>query len=251
MGDRPPADAEQGAAPTAGVVKALAFDVFGTVVDWRGSLLRACRRFGRERGLHADWPGLVDAWRGGYRPAMDRVNAGDLPWMNVDALHRMILDNLVDTFGLAHLGEVDRLQLTHSWHRLRPWPDALPGLRRLRKRHVITTLSNGNMALLVNMAKQSNLPWDCILSAELVRRYKPDALVYRQAAAWLGLQPSAVLMVAAHTHDLEAARAAGLRTAYVHRPFEFGRARPKALPSSADFDHVASDLLDLAAQLEA
>lgn len=231
-------------------VKALAFDVFGTVVDWRGSIIDEGAAFDKARGTEVDWGRFAGAWRAKYRPSMDRVRRGELPWTNLDALHRLSLDELLDEFGIAGLDEAGVDHLNRVWHRLRPWPDAVPGLTRLRERFVLATLSNGNVALLVNMAKRAGLPWDCILSAELVRAYKPDQVVYESAAALLGLAPDEVMMVAAHPDDLRAAAGAGLRTAFVPRPLEWGPDRP---PPAADlpFDVVAADFLDLATRLGA
>jgi len=234
-------------------VKALTFDVFGTVVDWRGSVIREGRALGRAKGLEVDWAAFADAWRAGYRPSMDRVRRGELPWMNIDALHRMVLDRLLVEFGVRGLKVAEKVHLNRVWHRLKPWPDAVAGLLRLKKRYVITTLSNGNLALLTNMAKHAGLPWDCILSAELFHHYKPDPEAYRGAAALLGMKPREVMMVAAHPDDLVAARRQGLRTAYVARPEELGRAARAASrpPPSAGFDTLAEDFIDLARQLGA
>lgn len=231
-------------------VKALVFDVFGTVVDWRGSLIREGKAFGAERGLdHVDWTAFADAWRAGYRPAMDRVRTGELPWMNIDALHRLILDDLLRQFGIRGLKEADKDFLNRAWHRLKPWPDSARGLRRLKRGFIVGTLSNGNVALLTNMAKAGNLPWDVILSAELFHHYKPDPESYRGAAAILGLKPAQVMLVAAHKDDLFAARRAGLRTAFVRRPKEFGPGVPRDLTDEPKFDHNADDFLDLADRL--
>jgi 2-haloacid dehalogenase len=231
--------------------KALAFDVFGTVVDWRGSLVREGRALGRARGLRVDWAELADAWRAGYRPAMDRVRSGDLPWTDIDGLHRLILDGLLSRFGLAGISLADRDHLVRAWHRLAPWPDTVRGLRRLRKRFLLATLSNGNVSLLANMARHAGLPWDVILSAELVGRYKPDPETYLGAARLLGLGPPEVMMVAAHEDDLRAARALGLRTAFVRRPAEFGPGRWREPDRRLRFDLRCDDLLDLARQLGA
>ena len=231
-------------------VRALTFDVFGTVVDWRGSIIREGERLGRAKGLAVDWGRLADAWRAGYAPAMDRVRRGDLPWAKLDALHRMILDELLPAFGLeGRLTPDDLARLNLVWHRLTPWPDSVEGLARLRSRYVVATLSNGNVSLLVNMARHAGLPWDCILSAELVKHYKPDPEVYLMAADLLGLAPEAVMMVAAHKPDLRAAQAVGFRTAYVPRPLEFG---PDVVPDTTpepSFDLVATDFTDLAVRL--
>lgn len=232
-------------------IRALVFDVFGTVVDWRGSIIREGRAFGKQSNLKVNWTRFADAWRGGYRPAMDRVRKGELPWMNIDSLHRLILDELVAKFRIEGLAEADRDHLNRVWHRLKPWPDAVRGLKRLKKRYVIATLSNGNVALLTNMARHAGLPWDCILSAELFRHYKPDPEVYQGAVRLLGLAPEQVMLVAAHKDDLRAAKDAGLRTAFVTRPREFG---PKATPDlsrETAFEYHAGDLIDLASQLGA
>ena len=231
-------------------VKALVFDVFGTVVDWRGSLIREGRLLGRRKKLKVDWEAFADAWRAGYRPAMARVRSGELPWTKIDALHRMILDGLLPKFGIRGLDEETIAHLNRAWHRLKPWPDARAGLAKLKRRHVIATLSNGNVALLVNMAKNAGLPWDCILSAEVVRHYKPDPETYLGAADLLGVRPGELMMVAAHKDDLHAARACGLRTAYVTRPREYGPAGKVDVSREPAFDVHARDFNDLARQLE-
>ena len=230
-------------------VRALAFDVFGTVVDWRSSIVREGRELGARKGLDVDWAALADRWRGGYGPAMNRVRQGELPWTKIDDLHRMILDELIPEFGLESLSAAERVELNHVWHRLRPWPDAVAGLTRLRARYVLATLSNGNVALLVNMAKAAGLPWDAVLSAELARAYKPDPVVYRTAADLLGLAPEQVMMVAAHAGDLRASAGVGFRTAYVPRPLEYGPRSGRDLTPDPAFDLVAADFVDLAAQL--
>lgn len=230
-------------------VKALVFDVFGTVVDWRGSIIREGRLLGRRRRLEVDWPAFADAWRAGYRPAMARVRSGELPWTRIDDLHRMILDGLLAKFGIRGLAEEEIDRLNRAWHRLAPWPDARAGLAKLRRRHVIATLSNGNVALLVNMAKHAGLPWDCILSAEVVRHYKPDPETYLGAASLLGVKPQELMMVAAHKDDLHAARACGLRTAFVPRPKEYGPGVKVDVSREPAFDVHARDFNDLARQL--
>lgn len=231
-------------------VRALTFDVFGTVVDWRGSIIREGELLAAAKGLKVDWPAFADAWRAGYRPAMDRVARGELGWQNIDELHRSILDGLLERFKITGLEERDIDHLNRAWHRLMPWPDSVPGLNRLRSRYVVATLSNGNIGLLVDMAKNAGLPWDCVLSGELIHKYKPDPEVYRMAARLLGCELSEVMMVAAHPPDLQAARRAGLKTAYVPRPLEHGPGRHA--PQGADgFDVVAADFLDLAAKLGA
>jgi len=231
-------------------VKALVFDVFGTVVDWRGSIIREGQALGRRKKLKVDWAAFADAWRAGYRPAMARVRSGELPWTKIDDLHRMILDGLLERFALGRLSEEELDRLNRVWHRLKPWPDARAGLARLKRKHVIATLSNGNVALLTHMAKNAKLPWDCILSAEVVRHYKPDPEAYLGAAGLLGVKPQELMMVAAHKDDLHAARACGLQTAFVPRPREYGpQAKPDVSREPA-FDLHARDFNDLARQLE-
>jgi 2-haloacid dehalogenase len=230
-------------------LRALVFDVFGTVVDWRGSIIGEGRRLGRAKRLRVDWPAFADAWRAGYRPAMARVRSGELGWTSIDALHRMILDDLLRQFRIAGLTEAEKDHLNRAWHRLKPWPDARNGLARLKRGFTIGTLSNGNVALLVNMAKHARLPWDCVLSAELFRHYKPDPEAYLGAARLLGLAPRQVMLVAAHKDDLFAAKACGLRTAFVRRPLEFGRHVRTDLRAERAFDFNVDDFLELAARL--
>ena len=230
------------------MIRALTFDVFGTVVDWRGSLIREGELLAKRRCVKADWAAFADAWRAGYHPAMDRVRKGDLPWTHIDRLHRMILDTLLPKFSLTGLDEGEIEDLNRAWHRLTPWPDAVPGLNRLRGRHVLATLSNGNVSLLVHMAKNAGLPWDCILSSELFGHYKPDPEVYRGAAQLLNLAPEDVMMVAAHPPDLKAAQKCGLKTAYVPRPLEYGPQSTLA-PHDGRFDIVAESFLELAEKL--
>jgi 2-haloacid dehalogenase len=230
-------------------VKALTFDVFGTVVDWRGSIIRDCTKFGAERGINVDWGTFADTWRGAYRPSMDRVRRGELPWTNLDTLHRMVLNELLVKFGISGLTEADIDHLNRVWHRLDPWPDSVEGLTRLRKRFILATLSNGNVALLTNMAKYGGLPWDCILSAELPKHYKPDPETYLSAADLLGLRPEQVMMVAAHKDDLRAAQRSGLKAAFVTRPYERGPNHTPDLAPDPGFDVNASDFNDLAGKL--
>ena len=231
-------------------VRALAFDVFGTVVDWRGGVIRAGEELARSRDLDADWPRFADAWRGRYVPSMDRVRRGELPWTNLDALHRTSLEELLKEFGMEGLTEGEKDHLNKAWHRLDPWPDSVEGLLRLKERYTIAPLSNGNVALLTNMAKRAGLPWDLILSAELVRRYKPDPETYLMVPALLDLRPEEVAMVAAHPDDLHAAAENGLKTVYVPRPLEWGPAG-EAEPPDPAFDMVVGDVVELAGELGA
>lgn len=229
-------------------VKALTFDVFGTVVDWRGSIAREVRAFAQEKKLRVNASKFADAWRSGYRPAMNRVANGELPWTKIDVLHRMILDEVLLKFRVTALSEAEKVQLNRVWHRLKPWPDTVRGLKLLKKKFTISTLSNGNVALLNNMAKNAGLPWDLILSAEIFHHYKPDPEVYLGAADILGLQPQEIMMVAAHKEDLRAAARQGLRTALVLRPNEYGKGRHPDLSPEPAFDINAKDFVDLAAQ---
>lgn len=235
-------------APALGRPAALLFDTFGTVVDWRGSLRRELARIGRARGVRADWTAFADAWRAGYVPAMDRVRRGEVPWQPLDALHLAMLPPLLRRFGLP-LAPAEVAALNLAWHRLAPWPDARTGLRRLKRSFVIGTLSNGNMALLVELSKAARLPWDCIFSAEIFRHYKPDREVYDGAAAMLARRPAVMMLVAAHKSDLAAARRCGWQTAYVRRPLEFGPGRAPDDGPDANATINARDFLDLADQL--
>jgi 2-haloacid dehalogenase len=195
-------------------VSVLAFDVFGTVVNWRSSVIAEGAELGKAKGLNIDWAAFADAWRAIYRPYMDRVGTGNLPWTKLDHLHRQMLEETLSKFAINNLSEDEKQHFNRVWHRLRPWPDSVPGLSRLKSRFVITTLSNGNISLLTNMAKHAGLPWDCILSAENVRHYKPDPEVYLLVPQLFDLKPEQVMMVAAHEHDLQSAQKHGLRTFY-------------------------------------
>jgi 2-haloacid dehalogenase len=235
--------------PELAAVKALVFDVFGTVVDWRGSIAREVRELARQKGWRVNAVKFADAWRAGYRPAMDRVGRGELPWTRIDDLHRMILDDILVRFKITALTESEKIDLNHAWHRLKPWPDSVRGLKRLKKRYTIATLSNGNVALLNNMAKHAGLPWDLILSAEIFRHYKPDPEAYLGAADILGLRPEEVMMVAAHKDDLRHAAQNGLRTALVLRPLEYGKGRHPDLTPEPGFGINAASFIDLADEL--
>ena len=226
-------------------VQVLAFDVFGTVVDWHGSIQRVVEK--RFPGI--DGSAFALAWRAGYVPAMARVRSGELGWTLIDDLHRMILDSLLPDFGLAHLSEADRQSLNRVWHELDPWPDSVEGIRRLKSRFTVTTLSNGNIGLLTRMAKRAGLPWDCVLSAEVFRAYKPDPATYLGVAKVFDLSPNEVMLCAAHHDDLAAARACGLQTAYIERPLEFGASQPKDVSPQVGNDWHAQDMNHLATLL--
>jgi 2-haloacid dehalogenase len=230
-------------------IRALLFDVFGTVVDWRGSIIREGADWTRTHHIQLDWAAFADAWRAGYGPAMNLVRTGKLPWMNIDQLHRRILDEILVKFNVQGLAEADKQRLNRVWHRLRPWPDSVAGLARLKKKHIVATLSNGNVALLANMAKFGGLPWDVILSAELVRHYKPDPEAYQGSARLLDLDPGECMMVAAHKSDLQAAARAGLQTAFVARPLERGPGAKVDLAPDPSFTLNARDFIDLAGKL--
>ena len=231
-------------------IKALIFDVFGTVVDWRTSIVNECQELGNVKNIQIDWNLLADRWRGKYGPFMDKVRSGSIPWTNLDSLHRMALDELLTEFDVTNLSEGEKQNLNKVWHRLTPWPDAVPGLTKLKSNFIIGTLSNGNISLLVNMAKNAGLPWDCIFSAELARAYKPDPIVYKTAVSLLEKDPSEILMVAAHKGDLTAAQKVGLRTAYIPRPLEYGPNHLIDTDTNNTFDIEASDINDLAVKLE-
>ena len=224
--------------------EALVFDVFGTVVDWRSSIIREGEELGRRMHLDVDWAAFADAWRSRYAPSMERVRRGEIPWTKLDDLHRASLEELTREFGIEGLSEGEKDHLNRVWHRLEPWPDAVAGLILLKRRHVIAPLSNGNVSLLVNLAKRAGLPWDLIISAELIRLYKPDPETYLLAPYLLDLHPEQVMMVAAHADDLHAARENGLKTAYVPRPLEFGPGSA-AQPADPPFDLVVSDFIQL------
>jgi len=247
----PLAGAQTGNSAGLAGLRALVFDVFGTVVDWRGSIIREGQLLGAQKNLNADWAAFADRWRGGYGPAMSQVRSGDLPWTKIDDLHRLILDELIPEFGLESLNEAERQHLNLAWHRLMPWPDTVAGLNRLKTRYVIATLSNGNVSLLLNMAKNAGLPWDTILSAELSRHYKPDPEAYLKAAELLSLDPASIMMVAAHPGDLRAAAALGFKTGYVYRPLERGPEGNVEHNNTDPYDIRAADFVDLAVQLGA
>ena len=237
--------------PSAASIKVLAFDVFGTVVDWRSSVIDEGEQLGKAKRLTVDWAAFADAWRAVYRPSLDRVQRGELPWTKLDVLHRMSLEEILTRFKIENLSDPEKDHFNRVWHRLKPWSDSVAGLQRLKARFVITTLSNGNISLLTNMAKHAGLPWDCILSAENVRHYKPDPETYRLVPDLFDLKPEEVMLVAAHEPDLQSAQQHGLRTGYVHRPFEHGPGKSAPIPPPGKYDFVTKDFLELADQMSA
>ena len=235
----------------ANAYRALLFDVFGTVVDWRSSVIRELEGVGAHFGIEADWTAFADAWRGLYQPSMERVRSGERPWCKLDDLHRESLVELLDRFGISALTVAEVDELNRAWHRLDPWPDTVAGLTRLRRMYILATLSNGNVALLVNMARRAGLPWDAVLGAETARCYKPLPEAYLRTADHLGLEPARCVMVAAHNDDLAVARGLGFATAFVRRPTEYGPHQSSDLEAESDWDFVADSLTELAALMGA
>ena len=234
-------------------VKACVFDVFGTVVDWRTSVIAEATSWGVAKGLTLDWAEFTDRWRLGYRPAMDKVRRGEISWVNLDDLHRMILEDLLKQYKIEGLSEGEKVQWAHVWRRLKPWPDSVEGLNRIKKKYIISPMSNGNIALMTSLAKFAGLPWDVILGSDIVRHYKPDREMYMSAPFYLDLKPEEVMMCAAHVGDLQAARSYGLRTGFIYRPNEYGGGHigvpDKSKPG--DFDVVSESIVDLAKQMGA
>jgi 2-haloacid dehalogenase len=230
---------------------AIVFDTFGSVVDWRNSLIEDLTEYGNGRGIHADWAALVDDWRQAYHPSMQRVRVGEVPWTKLDDLHRASLDRLVAEHGIPGLTEDDLRHINLGWHRLLPWPDSVPGLTRLKRHFIIGPLSNGNVSLLTNMAKFAGLPWDVVFGSDLFGHYKPDPQTYLGVAELLDLPPGRVMMAAAHNNDLAAARRQGLMTAFFPRPTEYGPLQSRDYEAEDDWEYVAKDIEDLASQLGA
>lgn len=230
-------------------VRLLVFDVFGSVVDWRNSIVRDLGRWGQAEGVEADWEALALAWRGLYQPQMQKVRSGEREWTILDVLHREALDSLLPQFGLDGLSETRKQHINQVWHRLDAWPDSIAGLTRLKQHFTIAPLSNGNVALLTNMARHAGLPWDLVLSTEWFKAYKPQPQTYLGVASIMGLKPHQVMLCAAHNDDLAAARAQGLRTAFWARPTEYGTMQKKDFEADSDWDVVATAIRDLAHQL--
>ena len=237
--------AQPAQAATRGTVapKAILFDCFGTLVQWRASIIAEGISWGTARGIQVDWAKFADRWRAGKGQEMGKVRRGELPWRNLDQLHRTILDRLLIEFKITGLTEAEKDNWNRVWHRLKPWPDTVPVLRRLKKKYTIAPLSNASFAMLTNMAKHADLPWDAILTAELARQYKTAPEAYLTAVELLGLKPADVMMAASHSFDLRAARQQRLLTGHINRPGENDVAKP------GDFDLVAADMNDFAAQL--
>jgi 2-haloacid dehalogenase len=234
-------------------VKACVFDTFGTVVDWRSSVIAEARTWGKAKALNLDWVEFTDRWRMGYGPAMDKVRKGELPWTDLDHLQLMILEDLMAEYRIEGLSAAEKLDWAHVWRRLRPWPDSVEGLTRLKKSHIIAPMSNANVALMVRLSKFAGLPWDLVWGSDLVRHYKPDRETYLSAPFYLDLKPHEVMMCAAHLDDLRAARDCGLRTGFIHRPDEYGGGRA-GVPDTAEpgeFDVVSISIIDLARQMGA
>lgn len=234
-------------------VKACVFDVFGTVVDWRSSVIAEATNWGQAKRLNINWVEFTDRWRIGYGPAMDKVRKGEIPWTNLDDLQRMILEDLLKQYKIEGLSEEEKVNWAHVWRRLKPWPDSVEGLSRLKRKYIISPMSNGNVALMTNLAKFGALPWDVILGSDLVKHYKPDREMYLSAPFFLDLKPAEVMMCAAHARDLQAARSFGLLTGFIYRPNEYGNG-PVGVPDKArpdEFDVVSVSMLDLAEQMGA
>jgi 2-haloacid dehalogenase len=228
--------------------RAILFDVFGTLVDWRGSVAAGLAAYGEARGIEADWFAITDAWRGAYQPSMARVRRGEQPWTNLDELHRDALAALLPKFGVETFSSSHLDELVGLWHRLTPWPDSVAGLLRLKRNFIIASLSNGHVALQIALAKHTGFPWDMIFGADLYRHYKPDAETYLGACGFLGLAPGEVMLAAAHNEDLAAARSFGLQTGFISRPMEYGAPDERARPAQ-DWEVVANSVEDLAAKL--
>ena len=231
------------------MIQALTFDTYGTVVDWRASVLRELQALGERKTLAVDWAQFLDDWKAAYRLGMDKVNRGDSPWTTVDAIYRRRLEELLVAYDISPLATEEVEALARVWWRLHPWPDAVPGLRRLKRRYIVSPLSNASFIGMIELARYAGLPWDCVITAENARCYKPRPEVYRTAIALLGLTPGEVMMVAAHNYDLGAARSEGMATAFVPRRLEYGPGQTTDLKPESEWDVVAEDFEDLAERL--
>lgn len=231
-------------------IKAIFFDVFGTLVDWRTSIARETRDILEPLGYRLDWPAFADAWRAEYQPAMEQVRSGKLPFCKLDVLHMHNLDQILPRFNVGGLDYKTKHGLNLAWHRLDAWPDASPGLHRLKRRFLIAPVSNGNISLMVALARRNDLPWDAILGSEIAGDFKPKPRVYLAACAAFDLKPEQCMMAAAHPNDLTAAASCGLRTGYISRPNEKGRPAEYTAPKEK-FDISAGSVIELAEKLEA
>lgn len=230
-------------------MKAILFDVFGTTVDWRSSIISELERFGGENGLNAGWEDMADRWRAGFRDLQGRIARGERDWITMDAIHREVLDEMLRDLNASDFPEEKVAHLNRAWHRLRPWPDTVEGLTLMKRDSIIGTLSNGNLSLLVSLAKYGGLPWDCVLSTGMFGTYKPNPEVYLGAVRMLDAKPGDVMMVAAHAYDVDGAREAGLKTAYVFRLDEFGPGKGEDPGDTSRFDIVASSFVELGERL--
>jgi 2-haloacid dehalogenase len=231
------------------VVQALLFDVQGTATDFLSTVCDEAQRIGAGRYPGADWPAVVRRWRAGYVAELDAAQSRRRGWVSVHSVYRDALDPVLDEFGIAGLSDAEREELTLAWQQLKPWPDVVPGLSRLKTAFTLATLSNADVSAVVNISKLAGLPWDAIFAAEMAGVFKPDPAIYRMAATYLGLDPGEVMMVASHKYDIRAAGALGFRTAFVARPLEFGVDGQAEVAYSDEFDVNAADFLDLADQL--
>ncbi len=226
-------------------IRALTFDVFGTVVDWRSGIAREAEAMLEPKGHALDWGAFANTWRGPILQAMAPVRSGARGYVTMDALHRETLDAALAEFGIADLDETEKHRLAMGWRRLDPWPDSIEGMSLLKAKHAVVALSNGNIALVLAMAKRAGIPWDTILGADLVGTYKPDAAIYDSASRLLDIAPSQVMMVACHPGDLDAAKSRGLMTAYVHRPLEWGPGTERARPAAGTYDLICNSFTEL------
>jgi 2-haloacid dehalogenase len=233
------------------IPRVIVFDTFGTLVDWRSSLIRYLTEFGRERGVNADWTKLIDAWRAQYMPSLNNIRNRERPWATLDELHRASLEKLVTAHGINVLSRDDLDYIVNGWHKLTPWPDTVPGLSRLRRKFIVGPLSNANVSLLVDLAKFGGLPWDMVLGSDVFEHYKPDREIYTGIGKFFKVSDSAVMLVAAHNNDLGAAKSFGLMTAFIPRPTEYGPEQTTDLKPENNYNYVASSVEDLAQQLGA
>lgn len=232
-------------------VKAIVFDTFGTVSDWRGSITRMGEALARKKGITGvDWEAFARAWRAGYRPGLQKVIKGERPWTPVDVIHRERLEEILPQFGMGGVfTEEEKADINLFWHRLAPWPDSIPGLLRLKKNYMIGPLSNGSLWLLASMAKNAGIPWDFVLSSDMPQAYKRDPKVYQTAVRLLGIEPGELMLGAAHNDDLQAARKEGLATAYINRPTEYGQDQVKDMAAEMEYDVVVSSIEELATEM--